>query len=73
LGPFGTGPALWRDLDVLFLVVRSLDADDAVGEIHICPAERHELSAAQTCIEGCSQYGSIALGKCGEKSFCLLW
>jgi hypothetical protein len=66
------GAALRVDLAVCLLVIRALDADDAAREVHVCPAERHQLSAAKTCVEGRRPDRPIARGKSRKKTLGLL-
>jgi hypothetical protein len=48
-------------------VPRSLDADDAVGEVDVVPAERLELAAAETAVERRRPQRSVALRERGEE------
>jgi hypothetical protein len=61
-------------LDRPFLdIPRSLDADDAVGEVDIVPAKRLELAATEAAVEGSRPQRAVALGKRGEERFGSFW
>src|SRR5215210_627945 len=54
------GPAFWLDRTVLG-VPRAFDVDDAPGQVHVLPAKREQLAAAEAGVHGRRPQRPVAL------------
>src|SRR5262249_3576157 len=63
----GASSALRCDVDPRLRVVGASDGDRSRSEVHRFPVERHQLAAAQACVERGRPQRFLILWECGDQ------